>query len=123
MEIKHGIKELTPALILAIKSGESIYTVFKDGFQPFQDLLALLSTGTQIQAMLKDKKAIVDQFFDIDTDEAKELNKVISTEFGWTSEKTARRIKGGFNLIFAIIYFADELNEPGDATSETAGKK
>lgn len=121
-ELKYGIEDVQPALILAIESGETIFKQFKDGFQPFEDLLALLNTGTKLQAMLKNKQAIAAQFLDIDTEEGKQLNKAIADHFKWTAVKAARRIKAGFNLIWAIIYFGDEWNEPEDGGEVTGGK-
>lgn len=121
-ELKYGIEDVQPALILAIESGETIFKQFKDGFQPFEDLLALLNTGTKLQAMLKNKQAIAAQFLDIDTEEGQQLNKAIAAHFKWTAEKAARRIKAGFNLIWAIIYFGDEWNEPEDGGEVTGGK-
>lgn len=120
-EIKYGIEKLQPALILAIQSGEATFNTFKDGFQPFPDLVAMLKVGTDLQAVFKDRVDIINQASDVDTEEGSKLNKAIVDKFGWTSEKAARKIKAGFNLIWAIIFFVDELNEPGDFGGQATG--
>lgn len=111
-EIKYGIEKLQPALISAIKAGETTFNALKDGFQWLQDLMALIRVGSDIQAIFKDQKDLLNEAMDVDTEEGAKLNAAIAKEFNWTSAKAARKIKAGFNLIWAAIYFGDEWNEP-----------
>lgn len=117
-EIKYGIDDLKPALILSIEVGISTVKQFSDGFQPIEDLLALLASGTKVQAMLKNKEKVVQQFLDVDTEEGAQLNKDVAEHFKIDNKKAERRIKAGFNVMWGLIYFIDELNEPGDLTGQ-----
>lgn len=123
-EKKVGIDKLSKAIILAINSGFTIAGALKDGFQPLQDLLAFLGKGTEIQQMIKqDGAAIKEQFLDVDKEEGAELNKIVAESFQVTNKKAERLVEAGFNILWGVVFFVDEINEPGDEVAGTTSGK
>ena len=124
-EKKVGIDKLSKAVVLGIEAGQLIATNLKDGFQPLQDLLSFLGKGTEIQQMVKaDGAAIKEQFLDVDKEEGAQLNAIVAEKFSVNNKKAERLVEAGVNLVWGIIFFVDEVNEPGDteAGGTTSGR-
>lgn len=119
MESKVGIDKLKEAVILGIDVGTTVVSVVSDGIQPIQDLMALLNSGMQVQRMVKENgKEIKEQFLDVDKEEGAELNRIVAEKYKVGSAKAQRMVEAGINILWGVIYFVDQMNEPGDAPAK-----
>ena len=98
-EQKLGFDEVVDTLADIIETADSVFVVFKDGFQPLQDLIALTPIFPRIQEIVTDAPLAWQQFKDLDVEEAQTVRDRLVERLDLSNDNVDSKIKGSVKIL------------------------
>lgn len=102
-EVKNlGFDEVVDTLADVIETADGVVDVFKDGFQPLNDIIALAPVFPRVQEIITDAPIAWAQFKDLSVEEAAQVEERLSDRLDLGSDVVEQKIKGSIRILSRV---------------------